>query len=390
MDVGRLVIGSQGFVMIKFKLTSWAAVAALGALTLMAGSAQAGTASWRVVKTLGPNRHNSRMVAVAATGPKDAWAAGLFCEDCTHPQLGVQHFNGHAWHAQTLPSTIAADDYGVLSLSASSAHDVLMVTSTTPNTSVAVRYNGSHWTASVLPSWVVRLAGSGLDDNVAATFGPKNQWDFSLGALTLSNVAARYNGHTWRRAVLPYGPLNVSVVSANDIWAVGIKNMALPLTKEPTYLMHWNGRSWSSVRIPMPHAAIFAHFISGLVGMGPKDAWIGLPTGGSVSDLTGELLHWNGSRWSHVPVPSGVFNVPTGAPVVQDGHGGLWMQQDLGLLYLYHYSGGHWTKQKMPGGRYMNLLGFSWVPGTSSVWAVGLDTAFPANTVKALIVGYGV
>jgi hypothetical protein len=76
----------------------------------------------------------------------------------------------------------------------------------------------------------------------------------------------------------------------------------------------------------MPKVTANGGYVAGLVGTGPRDAWLGVPTGGPVGNLRGELLHWNGARWSHVNTPRGVFNEPTGAPIVQDGHGGLWMQ----------------------------------------------------------------
>jgi hypothetical protein len=79
---------------------------------------------------------------------------------------------------------------------------------------------------------------------------------------------------------------------------------------------------------------------------------------------------------------------------VQDGHGGLWMQGNGAAphypLYLYHYSDGKWTRYLMPDGSSVNLLAFSWVPGTLGVWAVGDDSGFGSTTLKALIAGYGI
>ncbi len=375
------------------------ASAATAALALIAGAASAQTASaphWSIVQTLGPAGQASRLQAVTATGPGDAWAAGQLCEGCSpSPRLVVERWNGKGWKQQSLPAKIARNDYGVVSLTASSSTDTWIISSTNSG-SVAVRWNGQHWSAQSLPAWVVRIAfGSGLTDNTAVTFGPKNVWDFSLGAATLPTVAARYNGRSWHKAYLPGMPVYVSAVAANDIWAVGPtkKTMRLSTSKQTNIAMHWNGHSWKSITIPKLRSTPPGGFIDAVVAEGPKQLWIGEPTGGPIGDLSGKMLHWNGVKWTHVSVPRGVFNQPTGAPIVQDGHGGLWMQGNgpapKYLLYLYHYNHGRWTRYLMPHGTNINLLGFSWVPGTAGVWAVGLDTAFPHDTVKALIAGYG-
>jgi hypothetical protein len=390
--------------MFRLNRRSYAGVAAM--LTMASVAAGAGNASaqptsaphWRIVKTFGPSGANSSLAAVTATGPGDAWTAGEFCTGCPKQiQLGVAHWNGKRWSMQSLPAKIARHDYAIYSLGASSAKDVWIIAGATSGGFVAVRWNGKKWTATSLPSWVVRRAfGSGVTDNTAVTFGPKNVWDFSLGADALPTVAARFDGHTWRKAYLPGVPLRVSAVAANDIWVVAAtkKTAHLPLGHHTNILMHWNGHSWKSITIPMPHSTFPGGFVDGLVGQGPKDAWIGVPTGGQIGSLRGELLHWNGAKWTHVSVPRGVFNVTTGAPVVPDGNGGVWMQGYGSAppypLHLYHYSHGRWTSELMPGGTHIFLQGFSWIPGTRSVWAVGLDVTGPGNTTKAVVTGYGV
>jgi len=381
-------------------LISVGSIAGIAAFSLIAsvssGQAAGSAPHWRIVKTFGPAGQASRLLAVTATGPANAWAAGDLCEGCTpSPRLAVQHWNGKSWNVRKLPATIAQSDYGVVSMAASSNSNVWIISDTALG-AAAVRLTGSKWTATKLPSWVVRVAfGSGLVDNTVLDFGSRNVWDFSLGAATLPTVAARFNGHLWRKTFMPTMPLHVSAVSANDIWAVGPtrKTMHLPLTQQTDIAMHWNGHFWKSIRVPRVRSTAVGGYVSGMVAQSPKQLWLGVPTGGTIGNLRGLLLHWNGSRWAHVFVPRGVFNFPTGAPIVQDGHGGLWMQRSGPApnfpLYLYRYNHGHWTRYLMPDGNRINLLSFAWIPGTTKVWAVGLDTAFPANTVKALIAGFG-
>jgi hypothetical protein len=93
---------------------------------------------------------------------------------------------------------------------------------------------------------------------------------------------------------------------------------------------------------------------------------------GLLAALTG--AHWNGTRWRSIPVPVTVSGIDT---IRQDGHGGIWLLADAkgGDLaqYWYHYSDGGWTRQLVPTPRGYNttLFGMAWIPGTTSIWAVG-------------------
>ena len=128
-----------------------------------------------------------------------------------------------------------------------------------------------------------------------------------------------------------------------------------------------------------------------LVAGGPAAQATPATTGGTVSARRGILLHWNGRRWSRVSAPRGVFNFETGAPVAQDGHGGLWLQDNGRTspfpLYLYHYSHGHFTRDTMPHGPDVNLQSFAWIPGTRSVWAAGHIVV--GGAIKGLIAKHG-
>lgn len=377
-------------------------VAALGVTAVPAaaqavgGSAQpaaslagtAGTPGWRIVRQFGPATSTTGLSAMTATGPADAWAVGGSCGGCQVSKLLVERWNGRSWRKVSLPAAIT-DNFSSDAISASSASNAWMFGSSLgTNGPVTLRWNGKVWTTSKLPSWVERINPAGDDSDVPAVFGPSNVWNFSLGALRNPALAAHFNGHAWRKVALPGEPDAVSALAANDIWAAGPSRKTMNSVHRVNIAMHWNGHSWHSVPFPRVRFRSPAEgFVSGLVALGPRDVWAGMPTGGTVSRTSGLLLHWDGKRWHRVAAPRGVFNFPTGAPVAQDGHGGLWMQANGPKapfpLFLYHYSNGRFTRQRI--GINLNLDAFAWIPRTRSVWAVGEASNAQATELQALI-----
>jgi hypothetical protein len=360
---------------------------AAGELVRTAGPV-AGTAStpaWRVVRRIGPAGQTTSLTAVTATGPGDAWAVG--CSDCLNGKLLVERFNGSSWRQAALPAAIT-DGVSAAAIGASSTRNVWIMGGRTSG-SVAVRWNGKSWTSSSVPSWVVRSDRAGDVADVLAVFGRSSVWNFSLGATRNPALAARFDGHAWRKVSLPGEPEAVSALAVSDIWAAGPSRKTLGSAHPVNILMHWNGRSWSTVRLPgLKLSGPASGQISGLVALGPRSVWAGVPTGGTVSRLRGLLLHWNGKTWRRVSAPVGSFNFPSAnAPIVQDGHGGLWMQANGASspfpLFLYHYSNGRFTRQRL--GINLNLDAFARIPRTRSVWAVGLGANAQDTALQAII-----
>jgi hypothetical protein len=108
------------------------------------------------------------------------------------------------------------------------------------------------------------------------------------------------------------------------------------------------------------------------------------------NSLRGSLLHWDGRRWQAVLLPAGI----SGPDMAQDCHGGVWLAVNAGSNdngYMYHYSGGRWTRQAMPQPKGYNgdVCGMSWISGTTSVWAVGEADGNFVNGSLGVIDKYG-
>jgi len=114
----------------------------------------------------------------------------------------------------------------------------------------------------------------------------------------------RWDGTTWTimASPLPSGAMNgvlhaVSVVSATDVWAVGV-------TSSSTLIEHWDGTSWSVVDTPGV-AGGETLFLTSAVALSTTNVWaVGefFQTRKSRSrTLTDQ---WNGSSWAVVASPN--------------------------------------------------------------------------------------
>jgi hypothetical protein len=371
-----------------------AATAAIG-LTLSsafpaAAASPQTTSGWSVSQTFGP-ADGVWGDTFAADSPSDAWTTWVACGPCSGNPTELSyldHWNGSAWSPVTVPAGLAKYAQNPLSIGASSAsnawlfdpHDVL-------------RWNGTTWSLRSIPDWVVHSNLSGETDIQTAVFSPDSVWVFSLGTDSITSpahYAAEYNGKTWSKVTLPGVPDEVSVVTADDIWVLGVTPSSVTSNNPDYILMHWNGTSWSSTALPTvtpPKNTI--EDPGGLAGTGASDAWVPWSvTRGTAGAVTTYLLHWDGTSWARVKLGLPISEV---SDLTQDGHGGLWLD-DNGpapdyTWYLDHLSGGKWTRDTVPvasGDSLLELSGVTSVPGSSSVWAQG-DMTSGSNIYGAIL-----
>jgi hypothetical protein len=190
------------------------------------------------------------------------------------------------------------------------------------------------------------------------------------------------------------GILNgVSADSATDAWAVGYYFNQTTNAQE-TFVLHWNGTSWSEVASPNPGGTTSASDASTLFGVSAvsaTDAWaVGYyvvnPTTQAQETL---VLHWNGTKWSKVasPSPGGTsmnfeINTLNGVSAVSATDAsavGSYNNPTTGATetLALHWNGTKWSKvaSPSPGGTSMNFDN-SFLHGVSAdsatdAWAVG-------------------
>ena len=90
---------------------------------------------------------------------------------------------------------------------------------------------------------------------------------------------------------------DIAVVAPNDVWAVG--SYAVPGPLWQTFILHWNGTSWSV--IPSPNQAPGSNYLYGVTARAANDVW----AVGSYTDASNTtqalILHWDGVSWSISP-----------------------------------------------------------------------------------------
>jgi len=167
---------------------------------------------------------------------------------------------------------------------------------------------------------------------------------------------------------------DVSAESAADAWAVGWHDIP---SEHETLILHWDGTGWSRVLSPNPGSG--SNELHGVSAVSPTDAWaVGDSRGLTTPVHETLILHWNGTRWSHVksPNPSSEFNTLTGVSAVSPTDawavGLYWDQAGIGHSMVLHWDGTRWSQVKSPnlGSEHTSLSSVIAV-SPKDVWAVG-------------------
>jgi hypothetical protein len=374
------------------RLARWAVPLAVLALTVgsSAGTARAVTAAdvarpsappgWRIAiaeaaqSAASPGWRVTRVldgVAVGglwAGGPGDAWLAG----DTSNGTVVVRHWNGHAWRTVTPPGAYinSSLDQGVAAVAATSAANAWVLAgrgSGSVQYTDALHWTGRRWTAPVQ-----------LDATIQSAVAPEKGQLWAFGQPEASGQAgyfAHYHSGTWTHGSFPVSGTAAAARSASDIWVGGDTARGLGIE-------HWNGHRWRATALPdlgLGSGSTLQDFadILGLVDLGLNDVWadIGVLNATGTNPPGTILLHWDGRNWSRVSFPY-VGNAITS--IASDGHGGIWLATAKGagsdlVLWFDHYSGGRWTRVKVPSqrGEQPQLDNLAWIPGTRSLWGTG-------------------
>jgi hypothetical protein len=172
---------------------------------------------------------------------------------------------------------------------------------------------------------------------VAAVPGTSQVWIYGDDEASYGVVAALGNTTGWRRIVLPVKGSGWSMTSrslvadsASSAWIAMTVNDAAG--KNQPLALHWDGSTWSSVKIPNPGSNAS---LTGIAASKADDVWaVGRYLSGSPAKSRSFVLHWDGAAWTTVKGPSQTRAVSPGKP--------------------------------------MGVAGVAATPGTGPVWAIGL------------------
>jgi hypothetical protein len=239
---------------------------------------------------------------------KRAWraamAAGVACSAGLSASAASAASTTVAWGTTaSAPAGTLADLFGV---AASSSSDAFAVGGFNPGESptavltrpYAEHWNGSGWTATTVPLASV-YPGQAAQLNGVAEVAAGDGWAVGTvsdpSSLASKTLAYHWNGTAWQRGSTPNpaGPSQgnelaaVAARAASDVWAAG-GDGGYP---EASLVLHWNGSTWAQVRVPS---------IGALDAVTVTSASVWVASGNRVE-------RFNGSAWTSLPaLPGGV------------------------------------------------------------------------------------
>jgi hypothetical protein len=206
---------------------------------------------------------------------------------------------------------------------------------------------------------------------------------------SLNTLAERWNGRSWTAVPSPtkdgFGYLNsVSAVSAGNAWARGFDFVSSGAVR--TLILHWNGVRWAAVPSPDPSTDRSAgiNVLASITTVSASDAWAGGTYCARACGHSGEvdralMAHWNGTKWSVVPIPSAdarsdfaeVTSV-SAASAADVWAVGYYAAKSGNRTMTMHWNGSRWSvvasPDPLPGD---NRLSSVQTVSATSAWAVG-------------------
>jgi hypothetical protein len=372
-------------------LTAASVIASLVCASAVAAHAATASApppapSWRIAATFPAG---SAVDQLAVSGPDNVWAVEACSKPCESADgVILRHWNGKVWAAQPQPelSKHTGNDEPQLA-TAPGSKDVWAVYNIYDG---KIRASAAEWTGKSWGAATLFPVGVGFTSVVAV--GLSDVWAFGSmddGA----QYAAHFDGKAWSRAPEPgsgNGVWVASARSADDIWAQSIASTGISLA-----VSRWNGKRW--VKQAVPSAPKDSDGVSGLgiAVSGRSDVWgYGYFSLGA-SRHTDWLVHFNGRSWSTVRNPYPLSLSIMSGPVGPDAQGGAWIEATPAKgtsEWLYHVSAaGRWLRLPIPapkGARGTTTEGFAAIPGGTSVYAYGEAMTHSGQT-EGVILKYG-
>jgi hypothetical protein len=233
-----------------------------------------------------PRPLGGKLLGVAATSAKNAWAVGY---NAGGGPL-ILHWNGTAWTRSALPAHASGR---INAVTATSATNAWAIDNRNHGNAQIWRWNGRRWSrvaAPVIKGQTYSLGG------VTAT-SARNAWavgtSFVSATVTIRTVILHWNGARWRRMRSPNPPspdgdglVAVSASSADNAWAVGTN------TAGPSLTANWNGTSWRAVSAPG------CADLAGVSILSPDRGW----AVGSFGNRMPVILEWKGTSWQSMPL----------------------------------------------------------------------------------------
>lgn len=322
-------------------MRSFAAVALV--VVALAGTppSHAQSGRWRYVPA--PQHEtatNTQVKGVTALSPTNTWAVGRWFD----PNVKIQtmHWDGRAWSFVEPPNTAPLGG--------------------TPDLDgVGHGPNGDVWA-------VGNVYTGYPTDNMPLVMRRRNgSWDY-VDKVRLG-----------QQRVYPYADrggagYDVACISENDVWVVGYAGghgddaLIIPMA------VHWDGSRWTEYDVPWFGTRY--NLIHNCSASGPNDVWAVGTYRNYAQDYHSFMVHWDGSRWSHVPTPIEGMQGDSLWDVAAIAPNDAWAVGSTAAgAVMMHWDGARWS---LYGDQTQLPRGFSYLAAISSsdIWAVAADNSF--------------
>ena len=180
---------------------------------------------------------------------------------------------------------------------------------------------------------------------------------------------------------------SVTVLSANNAWAVGgYFNNTAP-NPQQTLIVHWNGSIWSVV--PSPNTGTETNVLNSVTAVSANNIW----AVGYYNNISETLVeHWNGQSWSVVSSPNvgtnsnvlyAVAKVPNSSQLWAVGD--YWDTNSTFQPLIEVWNDNSWSVVPNPNlGTTDNLLSGVTSLSAHNVWAVGVSNDISAGLEQTL------
>jgi hypothetical protein len=327
------------------------AAASATALAVAAGApAQASSSPWRLAFTRhygGATTFSGYLTGVALS-KHNAWAfGGRDLSNASPDTPRAEHWDGKHWRGSPLPGGMTS---AIGAASAPSAGDIWAVTQLGGN---VLHWNGASW------SLADQIGGVGELTGVTA-FSPTDVWVFGGPGANPGLGTWHFDGTAWTQAGGVAGTVEVaSPVSPSLMWGIGAGS-----APDQTIVRYKNG-TWQQVTAGVPKNLGFQDILAA----GRNNVWV---TAARQSDsFKSRLVHYNGSVWQRFSLP---WTVNVGR-IASDGRGGFWMTgfgRSNQSWIIHRTPSGRWNRIRITAGSSASLFAPVLIPGTSSLWGMGM------------------
>ena len=380
-------------------------IAILAALLIRTGGASVKAAvpsscgGWSVVASPNHGADSDYLNGVAAVSANNVWAVGGYVTNGGPNSVDrslIEHWNGSQWSTVT-SLNVGKGNNDLTGVAVVSANDIWSVGTTNlgpphyTSQSLIEHWNGTKWSLVSSPP----PGGSGGGLRSISVISANDIWavgNYNDNSATSHTLAEHWDGSHWTIVPSP-DPASggnylegVTVISSNNVWAVGGSFTTGPAN---TLIEHWDGTVWSVVSSPNPGLAYNALF--GVTSVSANDIWaVGNEYNRNVRGSLTLIEHWNGTAWSVVSSPSLPSQKNFLASVSAMASNNVWavgyaIQPDRGpgQTVIEHWNGSQWSivASPNPGSGSDQLFGVTFVPATSQVWSVGVIGLYYGKTL---------